>query len=259
MQKQSFEHNKLTFSYLDSGGDGPILIALHAHWMEGITFASLAVALTPEWRVVALDQRGHGYSDHAATYTRDDYLSDLTALLAHLNVKKPIVLLGNSLGGINAYHFAARYPNLVRALIIEDIGVEISVDVSFSLKWGGIFKTREDLVECVGLHLLPCLQDSFRQIDAGWQLAFNPQEIATSISSTNGNHWKEWLATDCPALLIRGQDSRLTTQAYFEQMALRRLNTRLLVLEGGHVVHVDNPTGFEKVVREFLQELNANI
>lgn len=257
MQKHTFQHNNLTFSYLDSGGNGPILIALHAHWMEGVTFASLASALAPRWRVVALDQRGHGNSDHAATYTRDDYLNDLTALFTHLKIKKPTVLLGNSLGGINAFHFAARYPDLVRALIIEDIGAEVSVDVSFSLAWGGTFNTREDLERCVGLRLLPCLKDSFRQIDGGWQLAFNPQEIATSISLTTGNHWKEWLATDCPALLIRGQDSRLTTQAHCEQMALQRPNTLLRVLEGGHVVHADNPTEFEEVVEEFLHELKG--
>lgn len=255
MQKHTFQHNQLTFSYLDSGGDGPMLIALHAHWMEGITFASLATALAPEWRVAALDQRGHGHSDHTATYTRDDYLSDLTAFLAHLQVKKPAVLLGNSLGGINAYHYAARYPDLVRALIIEDIGAEVSAEASFSLKWEGTFKTREDLIQCVGLHFLPCLQESFRQINGRWQLAFNPQALATSISLTNGNHWKEWLASDCPALLIRGQESRMTTQIHFEQMALRRPNTRLSVLEGGHVVHTDNPTGFAEVVRTFLQEI----
>lgn len=257
MQKKTFQHNQLTFSYLDSGGSGPIIIALHAHWMEGITFSSLAAALAPQWRMIALDQRGHGHSDHAATYTRDDYLSDLIAFLTHLNVKKPAILLGNSLGGVNAYHFAARYPDLVRALIIEDIGVEISVDAGFSLNWAGTFNRREDLVQCVGLRLLPCLQDSFRQTDAGWRLAFDPREIITSINLTNGNHWKEWLATDCPALLIRGQDSRITTQTHCEQMALQRPNTCLRVLEGGHVVHIDNPTGFAEVVRKFLQELKA--
>lgn len=257
MKKNTFQHNQLTFCYLDSGGDGPVIIALHAHWMEGITFAPLASALAPQWRVIALDQRGHGDSDHAATYARDDYLSDLRAFLAHLNLKKPTVLLGNSLGGVNAYHFAARYPDLVRALIIEDIGAEISVNVSFSLNWSGTFNTREDLVQCVGLRLLPCLQDSFRQTDDGWQLAFNPQEIFTSINLTNGNHWKEWLATDCPALVIRGQDSRITTQTHCEQMALQRPNTRLRVLEGGHVVHTDNPTGFAEVVSSFLQELRV--
>lgn len=257
MKKHTFQHNKLTFSYLDSGGDGPIIIALHAHWMEGVTFVSLATALAPQWRVVALDQRGHGNSDHAATYTRDDYLSDLTAFLAHLNVKQPAVLLGNSLGGVNAYHFAARHPDLVRALIVEDIGAEIWDDISFSLQWEGTFKTREELEQCIGSRLLPYLLDSFRQIDGGWRLAFNPQEMVMSVNSIRGNHWKEWLATDCPVLLIRGQDSLVTTQAHFEEMALKRPNTRLRVLEGGHVVHIDNPKGFAEVVRAFLQELKA--
>lgn len=110
-----------------------MLIALHAHWMEGVTFASLAAALAPKWRVVALDQRGHGHSDHAATYTRDDYFCNLTAFLAHLQVKQPTVLLGNSLGSLNAYHYAARYPNLVRAFIIADIN--ITIGPIFSKKW----------------------------------------------------------------------------------------------------------------------------
>ena len=40
--------------------------------MEAATFTPLAAALAPEGRVVALDQRGHGDSDHAASYARDD-------------------------------------------------------------------------------------------------------------------------------------------------------------------------------------------
>jgi pimeloyl-ACP methyl ester carboxylesterase len=63
------------------------------------------------------------------------------------------------------------------------------------------------------------------------------------------------MATDCPALLIRGQDSRLTSQEEFERMASKRPNTQLVVLEGGHVVHTDNPIGFATVTRKFLQEL----
>src|SRR5271167_1817450 len=122
MERHTFQHNRLTFSYLDSRGSGPVLIALHSHWMEGVTFVPLATSLAPEWRVIALDQRGHGHSDHAATYTRADYLQDLEAFFDHLDLNDA-VLLGNSLGGINAYQFAARHPEKVRGLIIEDIGV----------------------------------------------------------------------------------------------------------------------------------------
>ncbi len=253
MERHKFHHNGLTLSYLDTGGTGRTVIALHAHWMEATTFAPLAAALAPEGRVVAMDQRGHGYSDHAATYTRDDYLSDLAALYRHLELTEPTVLLGNSLGGVNAYQFAARYPDLVRAMIIEDIGVEIADDTSFALNWGGTFKTREELVERVGTRFLPYLQDSFRETEEGWRLAFDPRDTVASQGFLNGNHWKDWLASDFPAMLIRGKDSRVTKQEHFEQMASRRPNTSLLVLEGGHVVHMDNLAGVAKAVSEFLR------
>jgi pimeloyl-ACP methyl ester carboxylesterase len=85
-------------SYLDAGGDGTSLVALHRHWMEGVTYMPLLPALAPDWRVIALDQRGHGHSDHAPSYTRDDYLGDVAALFEHLRLTTA-VLLGNALGG----------------------------------------------------------------------------------------------------------------------------------------------------------------
>src|SRR5215469_14435958 len=90
VQRRSFQHKDLTFSWLDAGGKGSVLIALHAHWMEAVTFHRLATDLAPGWRVVALDQRGHGHSSHAATYTRQDYLGDLEAFYAELQVNAPV-------------------------------------------------------------------------------------------------------------------------------------------------------------------------
>ena len=119
--RHEFRHDGLRLSYLDGGRGDRVLIALHAHIMEAATFVPLAAVLAPEWRVLALDQRGHGYSDHAPTYTRDDYIGDLEAFIDHLGVSDS-VLLGNSLGGVNAYQFAARHPERVRGLVIEDLG-----------------------------------------------------------------------------------------------------------------------------------------
>ncbi|MGP0019703.1 MAG: alpha/beta fold hydrolase [Candidatus Sulfotelmatobacter sp.] len=255
MQRHKFQHDGLTLSYLDAEGGGRVVVALHAHWMEGGTFAPLATALSPHWRVIALDQRGHGDSDHAKTYTRDDYQGDLESLFAHLGLKEPAVLLGNSLGGVNAYQFAARHPGRVRALVIEDIGAVIGDDTSFALAWGGISETREALVQRVGARFVPYLEPSFRQTPEGWRLAFDPRDTVASQNSLNGDHWKDWLASDCPALLIRGKDSRVTTQAHMEQMASRRANARLEVLDGGHVVHMDNPSGFTETVKKFLRQL----
>jgi esterase len=255
MKRREFQHDGLTLSYLDTGGDGRIVVALHGHWMEGLTYAPLAEALAPQWRVVALDQRGHGCSDHALTYTREDYRGDLQALFAHLCLTDPVVLLGHSLGGVNAYQFAAHHPESARALIIEDIGAVMSDDMSFVLPWAGYFETREALADCIGPRLAAYLQDSFRLTPAGWRVVFNPQDMLVSQGLLNGDHWQDWLATSCPALLIRGLHSPITTQSHFDEMAARRPNTCLKILEGGHVVHFDNPIGFTGAVLAFLQEL----
>jgi len=255
MQRCEFQHAGLTFSYLDAGGSGRVIIALHAHWMEGVTFAPLAEVLAPSWRVIALDQRGHGNSGHASSYTRQDYLGDLDAFFQHLGLDESVVLLGNSLGGVNAYQYAAHHAEKVKALVIEDVGATVSADMNFVLAWGGNFKTRAALAEHVGARLLPYLEDSFRQTPAGWRLAFDPQDILASQNQLNGDYWQDYLGSSCPLLLIRGQNSHLTDQTQFEAMAARRPHTQLKVLVGGHIVHADNPAEFAEVLREFLRGL----
>jgi pimeloyl-ACP methyl ester carboxylesterase len=88
MKRHYFQSGKLNLSYLDGGEAGTALIALHSHWMEGLTLGPLAEALAPRWRVIALDQRGHGHSDHAASYIRNDYLSDIY-IRSHFSRKEP--------------------------------------------------------------------------------------------------------------------------------------------------------------------------
>ncbi len=158
-QRHTFRHDGLTLSYLDTGSSPvsvgrPPLLCLHAHLMQGATYTALANALAPDYRVIAPDQRGHGDSSHAATYTRQDYLGDIDALLRLLDLPQ-VVLLGNSLGGVNAYQFAARNPDRVQALIIEDIGAVVTDDISFILPWQGFFATREELEERIGHALRP--------------------------------------------------------------------------------------------------------
>lgn len=255
MQRYSFTHNNLKFSYLDSGGDGEILIALHAHFMQGKTFSYLADKVSPKWRVIALDQRGHGYTDHATSYTRKDYLDDISAFFKHLNISKPVVLMGNSLGGVNAYQFAAKNPELIRAMIVEDIGADLSIDLSFSLAWKGTFKTKEELLQSIGTRFSSHLQDSVYKTEEGWKLMFDPEEMVMSNSFLNGDHWNDWLKTNCPCLLIKGKDSVVLTQEHVEQMANRRPNTNLQVLDGGHAIHRDNPIGFSQALKDFLQTI----
>src|SRR5690606_12954983 len=81
----------------------------------------LTAPLAQERRVIAIEQRGHGRSDWAPTYTIPDFVADLVGLLRATNVDR-VALVGHSLGGLVAARCAAEHPGLVRRLVMVDIG-----------------------------------------------------------------------------------------------------------------------------------------
>ncbi|MFD7387055.1 alpha/beta fold hydrolase [Streptomyces sp. NPDC059852] len=240
-------------SYLDFGGRGRPLLALHGHFNEGRTFAHLARALFPHWRVVAPDQRGHGFSDRGPDFSREGYVADARALITHLGLERPVVL-GHSLGGVNAYQLAARHPELVSALVIEDIGTEIDDDLSFCLSWPHRAPSRAALIERLG-DSARYLTDALREYADGWGLAFRAEDMVTSVGQVNGDHWDDWLATDCPALLVHGTRSDTLTEAHAKDLVSRRPHTRLAQLPTGHTVHETDPEGYAATVGAFLGTL----
>jgi esterase len=141
----------------------------------------------------------------------------------------------------------------VRALIIEDIGVEVHDDLSFMLNWEGEFETEEAFEQRVGpCAWHPICETRYAGAPRGLTLAFEPRDIVASAGYLAGDYWRDCLATHCPALVIRGSNSRVTTQAALEAMVSRRPNTWLAVLEGGHAVHVDNVNAVAEAVKSFL-------
>jgi len=257
MQRFSFEHEGMTLSYLDAGGDRPLIIALHAIWMEARSFEDFATSM-PEWRVVSMDQRGHGLSDHSPDYSRATFVSDIAALLDHLGAREPVVLIGNSLGGTNAFFFAARHPNRVRALVVEEGPPEQHESMTFVLDWRGLYPTAEALEQKIGERLAWSVRPSFRETAHGWTLAFDPEDLVAMKEVLNGNFWDEWLMSTCPALVVRGTTSKAVDGKLLESMAARRPNTELVSLEAGHVTHHDDPAGFVSKVRAFLRKLPAS-
>ncbi|MEU9131648.1 alpha/beta hydrolase [Kitasatospora sp. NPDC048540] len=243
-------------SYLDAGGPGAVVLALHGHFGDGRTFSRLARELAPDWRVVALDQRGHGYSDRPSDFSRDGYVEDAAAVLHHLGAV-PAVVLGHSLGGVNAYQLAAGHPELVRALVIEDIGAEVNGDLSFCLDWPHRAPTRGTLLDALG-RSAPHLTDVIREYGDGWGLAFHPEDMVASQHGLNGDHWQAWLASSCPALLVHGTRSNVLGAEHARDMADRRPRTRLVELATGHTVHETDPEGFAAAVRGFLSALDPS-
>ncbi|MEU9721074.1 alpha/beta hydrolase [Streptomyces sp. NPDC047976] len=242
-------------SYLDFGGTGRPLVALHGHLSEGATFAALARALGPEWRVIAPDQRGQGESDRATDYTREGYLSDIRALLDHLGLER-VVLLGHSLGAVNAYQFAARHPERVSALVNAEgpaaLGLDGSNPLAFLLQLPYEAPTREALVASLG-PAAPYFSDRLREnADGSWRLPFHPREMHDSEHHVHGDHWADWTASTCPALLVRGTRGVIPADQA-RAMTERRPGTALTELDTDHFVYTAEPEAFAAAVGRFLE------
>ncbi|OKI16434.1 hydrolase [Streptomyces sp. CB03911] len=249
--REFFMVNGRRLSYLDFGGPGVPLLAFHGHYNEASAFGPLAAALAPRWRVIALDQRGHGESDRAAGYERDDYVADIAAFHRHLDLG-PVAVAGHSLGGLNAYQYAARHPGRVAALIVEDIGAVVDCDWSFTERLPRAAPSRQELIAALGA-AAPYLECSVRRSGDGWDYSFDPEDTVRSQKALNGDHWADWTGVSCPTLLVRGRRSDELAADHARAMVARRHGQAELVeLPAGHVVHHDAPAEFADAVSDFL-------
>ena len=109
---------QIHLSDLRPGGADELLM-LHGVGRAGRTFSSFATMLPANYRVRAIDFRGHGKSERAGgRYRVVDYVLDAVAAVDAIGV--PLVLYGHSLGSLVAAAVASKRPNLVRAVVLED-------------------------------------------------------------------------------------------------------------------------------------------
>jgi pimeloyl-ACP methyl ester carboxylesterase len=105
-------------------GDGRPFLLVHGLASNALTWELVARRLHGQGHhVVAVDQRGHGRSDKPETgYDFDHVTADLSALIEHLGLQRPIVA-GQSWGGNVVLDFAWRYPQQLSGLVLVDGGL----------------------------------------------------------------------------------------------------------------------------------------
>ncbi|MBH5333427.1 alpha/beta hydrolase [Streptomyces pactum] len=254
-----------TLSYVAFGGRrGTPVLALHGTFGRGTVFTRLARDLAGRARIVAPDQRGHGLSDRADDYGRDAFVADAAALLRELDLA-PAVVLGHSLGGITAYQLAARHPELVSALVVEDVGPlmrrpEIENPVLDVRGWPRTGRTRDELarkIEAAGVPDSGYFMHSAAPDGDHWRLLFDWDDMMEVQEGGVGDWWPDWLASTCPALVLHGGASPLLPAPLAREMTRRRPGTRLVTFPtAGHWIHDDEPDGVARAVSAFLDELD---
>ena len=111
-------------------GEGPALMLLHGFTGSLHTWDPFVPSMAETHRVVAVDLLGHGGTDaprEPERYRMERCVDDLVTLLDGLGVGS-VNLLGYSMGGRVALHFAAAMPEKVAALILESASPGIADD-----------------------------------------------------------------------------------------------------------------------------------
>lgn len=114
--------NGIRLHYHRTGGAKPPLVLCHGFSDNGLCWTPLARALERDYDIIMVDARGHGLSDapdHG--YATENRADDLAGLIQALGLVKPAVL-GHSMGASTAARAAAKYPQLIGALLLEDPG-----------------------------------------------------------------------------------------------------------------------------------------
>lgn len=127
--------NGIRLHYLDYPGDGPILILMHgltanAHAFEGL----IRAGLSPRLRVLAVDLRGRGLSDHPdGPYGIPDHVDDIVGMMDALGIEQAVVG-GHSYGGLLTYYMAAHHAERVTKCVVMDAPAEVHPKILDQIK-----------------------------------------------------------------------------------------------------------------------------
>jgi len=261
--------NGLRIHYLEWGStDKQPLIMLHGIGRIAQTFDHIAPHFASRYHVMAIDMRGHGDSDWdpKAAYLVEDYVKDIEGLAQQLRLRN-IVIWGNSTGGRVAQVFAGLHPDLVAAVISEDVGPErpreIADGMTARLKqedekgWAsedellaqlktGSPRTGEDILRAYAHY------GSKRRVDGRiiWK-----RDPAIGNGFVPTELWRFVRDIKSPIIYILGGRSTIVPAGTQEELRKALRQAQIVTIEGvGHYPSEENPTEFLSVVDKFLAE-----
>lgn len=252
----------MTLEYTKTGS-GPKIVLLHPVGLSSEFWPVLSVKLQENYTVVTVDLAGHGASlDADRPGKMAQRVQDVAEVLREIG--EPVVLLGASFGGMIAMQIAILYPELVRGLVLaacpaaipiagrsaildrakvaEDAGMQAVADATLErwftpafLSTGIVGEIRDRL-----------LQNKPTNWAAAWE-AVVEHDVTDRLSQIN-----------VPTLVIAGEADAATPLTAKRAIFAAIPGSRLVVILGApHMVHIERPEEFSKIVTGFLLSLET--
>lgn len=243
-------------------GEGEPLVVLHGLFGTLDNWQTIARRLAEQRQVVLVDLPNHGRSPHV---DRADYESQAAALAAFLDAQwmHRVDVLGHSMGGKVAMHYALHYPDRVGKLIVVDMAPRsyprghdeifaamAGIPLEQSLSRQQIDALLAEQIEDVGVRLF-LMKNLARERAGGFRWKLNlevlQRDYASLLAEVRGPAWAG------TALFIRGAESSYVRdedlpgiKALFPQAHIET------VVGAGHWVHAEQPDALTEAVGAFL-------
>jgi 3-oxoadipate enol-lactonase len=248
------------YSYVDTGGDGPVLVLLHGFPMSHQQWQPQLERFAASHRVIAPDLRGLGDSvitDPQATMTMEQHADDVAALLQHLNISLPVTVIGLSMGGYALWQLVRKYPQVLGKVVLCHTRTVADTPEQAA---GRLQLAEKTLVEESAEPVLAAMLPKLLPETAPESVRFAVTRMARGSSPTGLAATLRGLATrpdagDVPAqirvptLVITGELDAISPPAEMQTWASRIPNHTFVNLPGvGHLSPLEAPDLFHQAL-----------
>lgn len=264
--ENTLEINGISIHYTRTGdGSKPPLVLAHGFSDNGMCWLPVARDLEADYDVILPDARGHGKSARLHPGESIDGAADLAGLMQALGLRQAVVG-GHSMGGLVVTLLAARNPELVRALVLEDPAwFTPAPEAEKAPPRQNPFK--DWLLSLEGKSLEE-LMAKCRESDPGWpEVELLPwaeakQQLDKTIFETENMTRRDWRELvkefQCPALLVTAEKDK--GAIITEEMAAlaHALNPRVQAVKiagAGHSIRRDRYADYMAALRGFLRAI----
>lgn len=245
-------------------GEGLPLIILHGLFGSSDNWTTMAKELGKYRKIYLLDQRNHGQSPHAPIFTYEAMANDLKQFILQHDIIKPDIL-GHSMGGKVAMHFAVRYPDQINKLIVVDIGPKHypihhdvileglkAIDINNLQSRNEADSELADYVENAGVRQF--LLKNLKRHENGFIWKMNLEVIYDQIAEI-GEGLGDNDQFNHDTLFVRGSLSKYILDEDWPAIIKHFPHAVLHTIQGAsHWVHAEKPNELAAIIYEFLNK-----